>query len=135
MDKKVITDTQQPRPRNLVARLKGVRPSRWVRFGVFTLIFLLLTIWIGSAWTLLAYPLFFDIYLTQYIPWGGWRNIKNPILRTICEWIDAIVYALVLVYFIFIFAFQNFQIPTPSLEKSMLVGDFLLVSKVNYGPR
>ena len=137
MDNKTKNDTvsQQPRPRNLVARLKTVSTSRWVRFGVFTLIFVLLTIWIGSAWTLLAYPLFFDIYLTQYIPWGGWRNIKNPIVRTICEWIDAIVYALVLVYFIFIFAFQNFQIPTPSLEKSMLVGDFLLVSKVNYGPR
>lgn len=129
------TTSQQPRPRNLVARLKTVRTSRWVRFGVFTLIFILLTIWIGSAWPLLAYPLFFDIYLTQYIPWGAWRRIKNPIVRTVCEWIDAIVYALVLVYFIFIFAFQNFQIPTPSLEKSMLVGDFLLVSKVNYGPR
>ena len=129
------TSTQQSRPRNLIARLKTVRPTRWVRFGVFSLVFLLLTIWIGSAWTLLAYPIFCDIYLTQYIPWGGWRNIKNPIIRTICEWVDAIVYALVLVYFIFIFAFQNFQIPTPSLEKSMLVGDFLLVSKVNYGPR
>ena len=130
-----MTDTEVKRPRNFMARLKGVRPKRWIRFGVFTLLFILLTIWIGSAWTLLAYPLFFDIYLTQYIPWGGWRNIKNPIIRTVCEWIDAIVYALVLVYFIFIFAFQNFQIPTPSLEKSMLVGDFLLVSKVNYGPR
>lgn len=135
MNKKEQTNTQQPRPRNLIARIKQVRTSRWIRFGVFSLIFLLLTLWIGSAWTLLAYPLFFDIYITQYIPWGGWRNIKNPILRTICEWIDAIAYALVLVYFIFIFAFQNFQIPTPSLEKSMLVGDFLLVSKVNYGPR
>ena len=129
------TVSQQSRPRNLVARLKGVSTTRWIRFGIFTLIFVLLTIWIGSAWTFLAYPLFFDIYLTQYIPWGGWRNIKNPIIRTVCEWIDAIVYAIVLVYFIFIFAFQNFQIPTPSLEKSMLVGDFLLVSKVNYGPR
>ena len=129
------TTATQPRPLNLVQRLKGVSRSRWVRFGIFTVIFLLLTLWIGSAWPLVAYPLFFDIYLTQYIPWGGWRRIKNPIVRTVCEWIDAIVYAVVLVYFIFLFAFQNFQIPTPSLEKSMLVGDFLLVSKANYGPR
>ena len=129
------TTTEAKRPLNLIERLKTVRKSRWIRFGIFTLIFLLLTIWIGSAWTFLAYPIFFDIYLTQYIPWDGWRKIKNPVLRTICEWIDAIVYALFLVYFIFIFAFQNFQIPTPSLEKSMLVGDFLLVSKVSYGPR
>ena len=79
MEQKTTTTTtsQQPRPRNLVARLKGVRRSRWIRFGVFSIVFLLLTLWIGSAWTLVAYPLFFDIYLTQYIPWGGWRNIKN----------------------------------------------------------
>lgn len=127
--------TSEARPLNLIARLKTVRTTRWVRFGVFTIVFLLLTLWIGSAWPLVVYPLFFDIYLTQYIPWGGWRKIKNPIIRTLCEWVDAIVYALVLVYFIFLFAFQNFQIPTSSLEKSMLVGDFLLVSKVSYGPR
>ena len=65
MNKKEQTNTQQPRPRNLIARIKQVRTSRWIRFGVFSLIFLLLTLWIGSAWTLLAYPLFFDIYITQ----------------------------------------------------------------------
>lgn len=129
------TSTQQGCKLTFAERLKRTRTTRWIRLGLFTLVFLLLVLWIGSPWLLLVYPLFFDIYITQYIPWGGWRNIKNPVIRTICEWIDAIVYALVLVYFIFIFAFQNFQIPTPSLEKSMLVGDFLLVSKVNYGPR
>lgn len=127
--------TQQSGKLSFKDRLKRTRTTRWVRLGVFTLIFLFLIIWIGNPLLLLIYPLFFDIYITQYIPWGGWRKIKNPIIRTICDWIDAIVYALVLVYFIFIFAFQNFQIPTSSLEKSMLVGDFLLVSKVNYGPR
>lgn len=129
------TQTATPRPRNLIARLKTVRRTRWIRFGLFSLIYILWIIWLGNYWLLLLFPLFGDIYLTQYIPWGAWKNIKNPILRTIADWVDAIVYALVLVYFIFIFLFQNFQIPTPSLEKSMLVGDYLLVSKVHYGPR
>ena len=137
MDKKTFVggEEQQPRPRNLKERLKTVRRTRWIRFAVFSSVFLLWTIWLGNYWVLLLYPLFCDIYLTQYIPWGAWRNIKNKAVRTVCEWVDAILYALVLVYFIFIFLFQNFQIPTPSLEKSMLVGDFLLVSKVHYGPR
>ncbi len=135
MDKKTEATSQQQRPLNLIARLKQVRRSRWIRFGIFSLIFFLWAIWLGSFRVILIYPLFIDIYLTQYIPWGAWRQLKNPIARTICEWIDAIVYAVVLVYFIFIFLFQNFQIPTSSLEKSMLVGDFLLVSKVHYGPR
>ena len=51
------------------------------------------------------------------------------------EWVDAIVFALVAVYFINTFFFQNYQIPTSSLEKSLLVGDYLFVSKMSYGPR
>lgn len=137
MENKFNTDaaSQEVRPLNFIARLKGVTKSRWIRFAVFSFFFFFLLVWIGNAWLLLLYPLFIDIYLTQYVPWGGWKKIKNPIIRTICDWVDAIVYALILVYVIFVFAFQNFQIPTPSLEKSMLVGDFLLVSKVHYGPR
>lgn len=50
-------------------------------------------------------------------------------------WIDAIVFALIAVYLINNFLFQNYQIPTSSLEKTLLVGDFLAVSKVAYGPR
>ena len=46
-----------------------------------------------------------------------------------------IVFALVAVYFVNIYIFQNYQIPSSSLEKSLLVGDFLYVSKMSYGPR
>ena len=51
------------------------------------------------------------------------------------SWVDAIVFALVAVYFVNIYVFQNYQIPSSSLEKSLLVGDFLYVSKMSYGPR
>ena len=50
-------------------------------------------------------------------------------------WVDAIVFALVAVYFVNQFLFQNYVIPSSSLEKSLLVGDYLAVSKVSYGPR
>lgn len=50
-------------------------------------------------------------------------------------WIDAIVFALVAVYFVNLYLFQNYAIPTSSLEKSLLIGDHLYVSKVAYGPR
>ena len=42
---------------------------------------------------------------------------------------------LVAVYFVNNYIFQNYQIPSSSLEKSLLVGDFLYVSKVSYGPQ
>ena len=51
------------------------------------------------------------------------------------SWVDALVFALVAVYFINLFFFQNYVIPSSSLEKSLLTGDYLFVSKVSYGPR
>ena len=51
------------------------------------------------------------------------------------SWVDALVFALVTVYFINLFFFQNYVIPSSSLEKSLLTGDYLFVSKVSYGPR
>lgn len=116
-------------------RLKNVRTSRWCRFGVVTLLFLFLVIWIGSPWLLLIWPLLFDIYITGYIPFSFWKTSKNKFLRTIMSWVDAIVYALVLVYLIFIFFGQNYKIPSSSLEKTLLVGDYLWVNKFAYGPR
>lgn len=51
------------------------------------------------------------------------------------EWVDAIVFAVVAATIIRVFFIEAFTIPTPSMEKSMLVGDYLFVSKVSYGAR
>ena len=120
---------------SLKERLGRVKTTRWLRFGFVALIYVLWTIWVGNPLLLLGLLLLADIYLTQYIPWGGWKGWKKGPLRTIMSWLDAIVYALVLVYFLFLFVGQNYQIPSSSLEKSLLTGDFLWVNKVTYGPR
>lgn len=51
------------------------------------------------------------------------------------EWVDAIVFAVVAATFIRWLFMEAFTIPTPSMEKSLLVGDFLFVSKLHYGAR
>ncbi len=51
------------------------------------------------------------------------------------EWSDAIVFAVIVATFIRWSAVQAFVIPTPSMENSLLVGDFLFVSKFHYGPQ
>lgn len=51
------------------------------------------------------------------------------------EWADAILFAVVAATFIRWATFEAYTIPTPSMEKSLLVGDFLFVSKMHYGPR
>ena len=120
---------------SLRERLGRVKKTRWWRFGAVALIYVLWTIWMGNPLLLLGLILLGDIYLTQYLPWGAWKGLENKTLKTIMSWVDAIVYALVLVYFLFLFIGQNYQIPSSSLEKSLLTGDFLWVNKVTYGPR
>ncbi len=51
------------------------------------------------------------------------------------EWIDAIAFAVVAATLIRTFFIEAYTIPTSSMEKSLLIGDFLFVSKVNYGAR
>ena len=51
------------------------------------------------------------------------------------EWIDAAAFAVVAATIIRTFVFEAYTIPTPSMEKTLLVNDFLFVSKSSYGPR
>jgi len=109
--------------------------SKWIRFGVWGIITIIFALWTRSGWWLLALPFFFDLYITRLLPWGFWKKSKNKTFRSVMDWVDAIVFALAAVYVINIYFFQNYQIPSSSLEKSLLVGDFLFVSKMSYGPR
>lgn len=116
-------------------RLKEVKTTRWIRFGVVSLIFLLWVVWMRTWWLAVFELLLFDIYITGYIPFTWWKKSKSKATRTVMSWVDAIVYALVLVYFVFAFVGQNYQIPSSSLEKTLLTGDYLWVNKMVYGPR
>lgn len=51
------------------------------------------------------------------------------------EWGDSILFALVAASIIRTYVFEPFQIPTGSMEKTLLVGDFLFVNKLSYGPK
>ncbi|MDE7145455.1 MAG: signal peptidase I, partial [Duncaniella sp.] len=116
-------------------RVTENKRSRWIRFGIVSVIFFLWVAWLGNWWVALFWFLLFDIYITGYIPLTWWKKSKSAAVRGVMSWVDAIVYALVLVYFVFTFIGQNYQIPSSSLEKSLLVGDYLWVNKMAYGPR
>ena len=119
----------------ILSRLKEATVAQWVKGCAASVVYILFIVWVDSYWWLLLTPFFFDVFVTKLVPWDWWKRIKNKALRSVMGWVDAIVFALVAVYFIFAFLFQNYQIPTSSLEKTLLVGDFLAVSKATYGPR
>ena len=107
---------------------------QWGKFIAVALCYLLFLFWVGSWWGLIVVPFIYDVYISKKIKWQWWKDAEGP-TRFIMGWVDALVFALVAVYFINLFFFQNFVIPSSSLEKSLLTGDYLFVSKVSYGPR
>ncbi len=128
-------------------RLKNIPRKQWIKAAVWGTLYLLFLLWHGNWWWVLLLPFILDAFTTKFIPWTWWKRYKpaskdeapnpkaNKTLYTICSWVDAIVFALVAVYFINLYLFQNYQIPSSSLEKSLRVGDFLFVSKASYGAR
>jgi len=115
--------------------MRKATKTQWIFFGFWTILYLLFTVWVGNYRLLFGLPIIFDIYISKIIPWGAWKKTKNPFLLKVAEWADAILFALVAVYFINLFIFQMYKIPSSSLEKSLLVGDYLMVNKLSYGPR
>lgn len=108
---------------------------QWIKFGIVLLFYIAFLIWLKSWLGIIVIPFIFDAYITKKIPWTWWKKSKNKTVLTVMGWVDAIVFALVAVYFVNLYFFQNYVIPSSSLEKSLLVGDYLFVSKMSYGAR
>ena len=79
-----------------------------------------------------------------YLPYLGFSKnetyldpAKRPVIKKTVtrEWVDAIIFAVIAASIIRIFLIEAYTIPTSSMEKTLLVGDYLFVSKVNFGPR
>jgi signal peptidase I len=108
--------------------------KKHIRFAIAAILYILVVIWIGNYWLLLGLGVIYDLYVSEKVNWTFWkkRHGKNS---AFVEWIDALIFAVIAVTLINIFLFQNYRIPTPSMEKSLLVGDHLFVRKLAYGPR
>ena len=108
--------------------------NKYFKFGLAVFIYILFVIWLRNFWFLLGIPVIFDIYVSKKVNWSFWKSRKKK-NNVLVEWLDALIFAVVAVSLINIFLFQNYKIPTPSMEGSLLVGDHLYVSKTAYGPR
>ena len=122
-------------------KIKAFFRNKWVGFICAALLYTLwFVVWTGNLWMLLGLPILYDAYISKWFYRHVWsRNAelcrRSPLYRTCYEWINAIVFATVVASLVHIFIFQMYVIPTSSMEKSLLVGDYLYVSKVTYGPQ
>ena len=124
-----------------VVMLKEFFGNKWVKFTLATIVYVLwFVVWTGNLWLLPGIIVIYDLYISKYFYKYVWsKNEKlceiSSLYRNIYEWGNAIVFATVVATLIHIFFFQMYVIPSSSMEKSLLVGDYLYVSKVTYGPQ
>jgi len=109
--------------------------NKWFKFILWGTIYLVFVIWTWNAWLLLGLPIIYDYYVSKKVNWTPWKTREGKNKGKIAEWFDAIIFAVVAATIIRMFLIEAFTIPTSSMEKSLLVGDYLFVSKISYGPR
>lgn len=121
--------------------MKKIFTNRWVKFAVAAILYtLLFVVWTGNLWMLLGLSLIYDYFISRlFYTYVGSRNEalckKSRLYNSIYGWVDAIVWAVVVATLIHLFVFQLYVVPTSSMEKTILVGDYLYVSKTAYGPQ
>ena len=109
-----------------------------VLFLVFTIVWSIIVYLFNGEWLHFIPLVVADILFFETISWQFWKKKekkekkKKSELRT---WVEAIAFAVVAAHILRTFFIEAYTIPTSSMEKSMLIGDFLFVSKLAYGPR
>ena len=107
-----------------------------MRFAVWAALWVVWVAWHGNWWWLLGLPVIFEACVSRRLKaWCEKAAEKSRFARTVLGWGDAILFAVVVVTFLNIFFIQAFKIPSSSMERSLLTGDYLFVSKVAYGPK
>jgi signal peptidase I len=117
--------------------VKQFLQNRWFKFGFWALLYILWVIWLGNYWWLFGLLVIFDIFITKKVKWAFWKkNYKEGEKHNVwLDWLDAIIFAVIVVTFINMFFVQSYMIPTSSMEKTLMTGDYLFVGKVAYGPK
>ena len=116
---------------------KDIIQNKWVKLGFWALLYTAWVIWLGNYWWLLGLGVLFDFFITKKVKWLFWKKEYAPGEKhnVWLDWLDAIIFAVVVVTFINMFFFQAFKIPSSSMESTLYTGDHLFVSKLTYGPR
>ena len=116
---------------------KEFTSNKWTRFVFWALLYVAWVIWLGNYWWLFGLVIVFDANVTGKVHWNFWKKRYKPGEKHSSwnDWLDAVVFAVIVVTFVNIFFFQAFRIPSSSMERTLYTGDRLFVSKLAFGPR
>ena len=108
---------------------------RYLAFTGSVLLWSILSIW-TQIWYLLIFNLvFLDLFITRRIDWTLRKYGLPRLLQAIIEWSGVLILAIICSIAIKVLFVEAYKIPTPSMEETLLAGDFIFVSKLAYGPR
>ncbi len=116
-----------------IEKLRAIWGNKWVKFSVVSLI------WTRNLWWLLGVAVIYDLYITRFIDriWlNRYRAYKegHKGFRRVMEWVEALLFAVIVVVPLKTYFFGMYVIPSSSMEQTLLVGDYIFVDKTCYGP-
>lgn len=122
---------------NLRNQLENTFDKTFIKFVIIGFFYNIWVMWIEEPFLFLGNFIILDAFFTHVVNWTFWRK-KNPDSKKsalLNDWLDVIVFAIVAAIFIRIFMVEAYTIPSPSMEKTLLTGDYIFVSKMHYGPK
>lgn len=117
--------------------MKEIYHDKWFRMAFWAVLYLAWVIWLGNYWWLFGLVVIFDHHVTRKVKWMFWKKTykEGEKRDALNDWLDAIIFAVIVVTFINMFFVQAFKIPSSSMESTLYTGDHLFVSKLTYGPK
>jgi len=115
--------------------------NKWVKFALWAALWtLVFVVWMRNVWMLAGLLVICDLCVSKWLH----RHVIEPYRtksrasragKEVAEMVEAVVFAVVVATLVHTLVFQMYVIPSPSMEKTLLVGDYLYVSKLSYGPK
>ncbi|MBN2612974.1 MAG: signal peptidase I [Bacteroidales bacterium] len=112
--------------------------KRLVKLFLSSVVFTGFVAWLENYWLLSGLLILVDFHVTNIVNWTFWRKRDKNVSRKkklLNDVIDAFIIAAIVAFISKLFFIEAITVPTSSMEKTINVGDYIFVSKLNYGPR
>jgi len=111
--------------------------KRWriIGFIITALFWSIIMVWTQIWYPLILNLVIFDIFISRKVDWTLRKYRLPRFLQSTIEWTSLLVLALVSSFAIKTLFVEAYKNPTPSMEETLLTGDYIFVSKLSYGPR